>query len=102
MNELDIARHSRFIDPQLHVWGWEIPVYLFLGGMAAGTLFLAALLNARAGPRSRVVRWLPFFAPALLSVGMLALFLDLSNKLHVSASTSRSGGRARCPGARGS
>ena len=36
MTELDIARHSRLIDPQLHIWGWEIPVYLFLGGMAAG------------------------------------------------------------------
>ncbi len=83
MNELDIARHSRFVDPQLHVWGWEIPVYLFLGGMAAGTLFLATLLNARPGARSRVVRWLPFLAPVLLGGGMLALFLDLSNKLHV-------------------
>ncbi len=83
MNELDIARHSRFIDPQLHVWGWEIPVYLFLGGMAAGTLFLSALLWSRPGPRSRAARLLPFIAPALLALGMGALFLDLSHKLHV-------------------
>jgi len=83
MNEIDIARHSRFIDPQLHVWGWEIPVYLFLGGMAAGTLFLSALLWSRPGPRSRAARLLPFIAPALLALGMGALFLDLSHKLHV-------------------
>ena len=83
MNELDIARHSRFIDPQLHVWGWEIPVYLFLGGMAAGTLFLSALLWSRPGPRSRAARLLPFVAPVLLALGMGALFLDLSHKLHV-------------------
>ncbi len=82
MHELDIARHSRFVDPQLHVWGWEIPVYLFLGGMAAGAMILAALLSARP-ERSRVARWLPFVAPILVSVGMGALFLDLSSKLHV-------------------
>jgi formate-dependent nitrite reductase membrane component NrfD len=83
MNELDIARHSRFVDPQLHVWGWEIPVYLFLGGMAAGTLFLSALLYGRAGARSRAARLLPFLTPVLLGVGMGALFLDLARKLHV-------------------
>src|SRR5215208_4375233 len=83
MHELDIARHSNLVDPQLHVWGWEIPVYLFLGGMAAGTLFLSALLWSRPGPRSRAARFLPLVSPALLGLGMGALFLDLSNKLHV-------------------
>ncbi|HET8541388.1 MAG TPA: NrfD/PsrC family molybdoenzyme membrane anchor subunit [Anaeromyxobacter sp.] len=82
MHELDIARHSRFVDPQLHVWGWEIPVYLFLGGMAAGAMILTALMAARP-ERSRVARWLPFAAPVLVSIGMGALFLDLANKLHV-------------------
>jgi formate-dependent nitrite reductase membrane component NrfD len=83
MNELDIARHSRLIDPQLHIWGWEIPVYLFLGGMAAGLMFLSSLLHARRGERSPTARWLPFLAPLLVSVGMGALFLDLAHKLHV-------------------
>lgn len=82
MHEFDIARHSRLVDPQLHVWGWEIPVYLFLGGMAAGAMILTALLAARP-ERSRVARWLPFAAPVLVSIGMGALFLDLANKLHV-------------------
>src|SRR5215208_2598439 len=82
MNELDVARHSRFIDPQLHVWGWEIPVYLFLGGMAAGVMILTAALWARREERSPVLRWLAFAAPVLVSVGMGALFLDLAHKLH--------------------
>src|SRR5512138_635968 len=82
MHELDIARHSRLVDPQLHVWGWEIPVYLFIGGLAAGAMILTALLAARP-ERSRVARWLPFAAPILVSIGMGALFLDLANKLHV-------------------
>jgi formate-dependent nitrite reductase membrane component NrfD len=83
MTEIDIARHSNLIDPALHVWGWEIPVYLFLGGMAAGVMVLTALLRRRGGERSAAARWLPFLAPALVSAGMLALFLDLSHKLYV-------------------
>ena len=83
MNEIDVARHSHMIDPQLHVWGWEIPVYLFLGGMAAGAMILTSLLMMRKEERSPAARWLAFAAPALVSVGMGALFLDLSFKLHV-------------------
>jgi len=83
MNELTVARHSRFVDPQLHVWGWEIPVYLFLGGLAAGAMILTAILAGREGARSRAARWLTFAAPVLVSLGMGALFLDLANKAHV-------------------
>src|SRR5512143_111540 len=83
MHELDIARHSRFVDPQLHVWGWEIPVYLFLGGMAAGAMILSSLLALRREERSPAARWLALAAPALVSLGMGALLLDLAHKLHV-------------------
>jgi len=83
MTEIDVARHSLLIDPHLHIWGWEIPVYLFLGGMAAGLLILTSLLAMRPGERTPSARWLGFAAPALVSVGMAALFLDLSFKWHV-------------------
>ncbi|HET9553257.1 MAG TPA: NrfD/PsrC family molybdoenzyme membrane anchor subunit [Anaeromyxobacteraceae bacterium] len=83
MTELDVARHSHLVDPQLHVWGWEIPAYLFLGGMAAGVMVLASRLLDRPGERSRALRWLPFAAPLLVSAGMAALFLDLEHKLFV-------------------
>lgn len=83
MTELDLSRHSPILDPQLHVWGWEIPVYLFLGGMAAGAMVLLPLLAARAGPPSRWARRLGFAVPLLVSVGMGALLLDLEHKLHV-------------------
>lgn len=83
MNEIDIARHSRLIDPHLHVWGWEIPAYLFLGGLAAGVMVLTSLLWARGDGRSKVVRWAAFAPPLLVSAGMGALFLDLAGKLHV-------------------
>jgi hypothetical protein len=83
VTELEVARHSHLVDPTLHVWGWEIPVYLFLGGMAAGVMVLTTLLLARPGERSRALRWLPFAAPLLVTVGMGALFLDLEHKLFV-------------------
>jgi formate-dependent nitrite reductase membrane component NrfD len=83
MTEIEIARHSNMIDPQLHVWGWEIPVYLFLGGMAAGSMILTSLLMMRKGERTPAARWLAFAAPVLVSVGMGALFLDLAFKAHV-------------------
>jgi formate-dependent nitrite reductase membrane component NrfD len=38
MNELVITRHNEMIDPHLSIWGWEIPVYLFLGGLVAGMM----------------------------------------------------------------
>jgi protein NrfD len=82
MNEIDVARHGLLVDPSLHVWGWEIPVYLFLGGMAAGVMILGAVLSARSGPRSRATRWLAFAPPLLVSVGMGALLLDLEFKVH--------------------
>ena len=83
MIELDVARHNPLLDPRLQAWGWEIPVYLFLGGMAAGVMVLTTLLLARPGQRSAALRWLPFAAPALVTIGMLALFLDVEHKLLV-------------------
>jgi protein NrfD len=83
MNEIDIARHSLGIDPQLHIWGWQIPVYLFLGGMAAGVMILTSLPVARICERSPVSRWLALAAPALVSLGMGALLLDLELKRHL-------------------
>jgi hypothetical protein len=36
MLETTTTRHNPGIDPALHIWGWEIPLYLFVGGMVAG------------------------------------------------------------------
>jgi formate-dependent nitrite reductase membrane component NrfD len=82
MHELELSRHSPILDPALHVWGWEVPVYLFLGGLAAGAMILVPLLSTRPGSPSRTLSRLAFAAPVLVSVGMLALFLDLEQKLH--------------------
>ncbi|MFO0754947.1 MAG: NrfD/PsrC family molybdoenzyme membrane anchor subunit [Byssovorax sp.] len=66
-------------------WDWEIPVYLFLGGLVAG-LMLAACAVILAFGRERVTRAMRLglaAAPVLLGLGMGALFLDLTLKTHV-------------------
>lgn len=71
--------------PHLHVWGWEVPVYLFLGGLSAGLLVISAcliILNKDA-VNSRAVKIGSILAPIMLNLGMVALFLDLAYKWHV-------------------
>ena len=80
MTEIERLRHNPLIDPALHIWGWQIAIYLFLGGLAAGVMVLAGLSTTR---ESRAARLFIFIAPIALSLGMFALFLDLENKLHV-------------------
>lgn len=85
MLELTVNRSNPMIDPSLHVWGWEIPVYLFLGGLVAGMMILSGwfLLTGRHRDARGSVHRLPGLAIVLLSLGMLALFLDLEHKLYV-------------------
>lgn len=84
-SELELYGTNPGISDHLHVWGWEIPVYLFLGGLAAGLLVLAGIsvLTGR-DERWRFTRstgpWIGF---AALAAGMFALFLDLEYKAHV-------------------
>jgi formate-dependent nitrite reductase membrane component NrfD len=79
------ARGNPRIDPVLAVWHWEIPAYLFIGGLTAGIMFFAAamILTNRTQEAPFTTRKLPLFAPIVLSLGMLMLFLDLSHKLFV-------------------
>ncbi|NOU60133.1 NrfD/PsrC family molybdoenzyme membrane anchor subunit [Marinifilum caeruleilacunae] len=86
MNEEIIisGRMNPKIDPVLAIWGWEIPLYLFLGGLAAGILFFAALYTilGREKELPTAVRRATFLVPAILVIGLFALFLDLKNKLY--------------------
>jgi protein NrfD len=79
------TRHNHGIDPTMHIWGWEIPVYLFLGGLAAGLLVLPAVLELvrKDGKLPASVRYMPLVGLVMISLGMVALFLDLEYKLHV-------------------
>jgi formate-dependent nitrite reductase membrane component NrfD len=88
--EFVTTAHSPATDPHLHVWGWEIPVYLFLGGFTAGVMVLSgwALWKGRKNLRPHTTFALAssgLFLLGLLtiSLGMVALFLDLGHKPYV-------------------
>ncbi len=85
MRELVLTRHNDLIDPLVRVWGWEIPVYLFLGGWVAGMMIIVGyfLLRGRHREETCVCAVLPALSVFVLSLGMLALFLDLDHKRDV-------------------
>ena len=39
------ARSNALIDPSLHIWTWEVAMYLFLGGLTAGIMVFAAFIT---------------------------------------------------------
>ena len=79
------ARDNALIDPSLHIWTWEVAMYLFMGGLTAGIMFFAALMTVR--DKEHVAPFaatrLALLAPIALSLGMTTLFLDLEHKLFV-------------------
>jgi len=87
MLEFTTTRHNPLIDPQLAVWSWEIPVYLFLGGVVAGMMVLGglAMLRIARGEDSKTFFSIqtPLLGFVLMNVGMLALLLDLTHRLYV-------------------
>jgi formate-dependent nitrite reductase membrane component NrfD len=85
MTELVLTRHNELVDPVLRVWGWQIPIYLFLGGWVAGMMIIVGyfVLRDRHREDTCVCAVLPTLSVLVLSVGMLALFLDLEHKLYV-------------------
>jgi len=78
------GRMNPGIDPYLNIWHWHIPVYLFLGGLAAGILFFAALytIMGREKEMPTAVKWATFLVPGALVFGLMALFFDLKHQLY--------------------
>src|SRR5574341_2377637 len=85
MIEITTTRANHLVDPTLHVWAWQIPAYLFLGGLVAGMMAIAGwfLFSDRHRRADSVSYLLPGLGIVLLSLGMLALFLDLEHKPYV-------------------
>ncbi len=85
MVEMLLTRHNHLIDPHLEIWEWQIPVYIFLGGLSAGLIILSSVIRilGKGEMFSRSMRWGAFLAPAIITVGMGMLFLDLGYKFHV-------------------
>ncbi len=87
MLEFTSTRHNPLIDPHLAVWSWEIPLYLFVGGIVAGMMVLGGLAMLRLAKgedsRSFFSMQTPLLGFVLMNIGMLALLLDLTHRLYV-------------------
>ena len=77
------GRNIPNIDPYLNIWHWQIPMYLFLGGVAAGILFFAGVFTimGKEQKMATTVKIAPMVVPFLLVFGLFMLFLDLKHKL---------------------
>lgn len=78
------GRNIPNIDPFLNVWHWQIPLYLFLGGLAAGIMFFAGYFAVRGKEKEMptTVMWATIIVPIALVIGLVALFWDLKHKLY--------------------
>ena len=87
MLEITSTRHNPLIDPHLAVWSWEIPLYLFVGGIVAGMMVIGglAMLRLAKGEDTRTFfsMQMPLLGFMLMNIGMLALLLDLTHRLYV-------------------
>jgi protein NrfD len=78
------GRNIPNIDPYLNIWHWQIPSYLFLGGLAAGILFFAGFFTimGKENKMEATVKKAPMIVPFVLMLGLFFLFLDLKHKLY--------------------
>lgn len=78
------GRMNKGVDPILHVWGWEIALYLFLGGLAAGLIIYTAFyaITKKENKYFTATKVTPIFASLFLILGLSALFIDLHHKLY--------------------
>ncbi len=79
------TRDIEFLYPHVHVWGWPIATYLFLGGLAAGILLFATLyyLKGKEDDMPFTVKIAPIFTFIIIVIGLLLLVYDLHHKLYV-------------------
>ena len=68
------GRLNPYIDPHLAIWHWHIPLYLFLGGLAAGIMFFASLYTilGKENKYSGAVKRAPIIVPFILVIGLVA------------------------------
>lgn len=78
------GRNLPHIDPHLNLWHWQISLYLFLGGLAAGILVFAALvvIFGKEKQYEGAVKYATLVPPIALVVGLIVLIADLSHVLY--------------------
>jgi len=82
---LQTARDIHGLYPHVHIWGWPIATYLFLGGLAAGILLFATIyyLKGKENDMPFTVKIAPIFTFWFVIFGLLLLVYDLHHKFYV-------------------
>ena len=82
-NILSTARDIYGLYPHVHVWGYPISIYLFVGGLAAGILLFATIyyLQGKEDEMPFTVKIAPIFTFGLVMIGLLLLVYDLHHKM---------------------
>lgn len=84
MPEVNVVGANPISYPQMASWEWQVPVYLFLGGLVAGLMIFAGVLGLRSRVEyRRAVLAADVAGLPLLAVGLLMLWLDLANRWNV-------------------
>ena len=87
MKEIAITTGKKMheVGMSIDIWKWEVPVYLFLGGLTAGLMLFAAymILKDKGKEFPFATNKAMLLVPITMSLGMQALFLDLTHKLFV-------------------
>lgn len=85
--EFTTTKHNPLTSPHLDVWGWDVALYLFFSGLAAGILVLGAIQYLYFGEKgtSRLMRWAIAAAAVIVPLAMLGLLSDLANKTNLLA-----------------
>jgi formate-dependent nitrite reductase membrane component NrfD len=79
------ARDIHGLYPHVHIWGFPIAAYLFLGGLAAGILLFATIyyIKGKEDEMPFTVKIAPIFTFIFIMIGLLLLVYDLHHKLFV-------------------
>jgi len=82
---LQTTRDIYGLYPHVHIWGFPIALYLFLGGLAAGILLFATIyyLKGKEDDMPFTVKIAPIFTFGFIMLGLLLLVYDLHHKLYV-------------------
>jgi len=78
--EVDLTGTNPESFPELATWGWPVAGYLFLGGLVAGLMILAAVLRSRGAVYQDGVKKADLLALPLLVLGLILLWVDLGNR----------------------
>lgn len=84
MPEVNVVGANPISYPQMASWEWQVPVYLFLGGLVAGLMIFAGVLGLRSRfEYRRALLAADVAGLPLLAIGLLMLWLDLANRWNV-------------------